>query len=118
MGSLSFETSICMRWSRIMKLVADVSSSMSRTLAPISRDSMMFAAWEVLPLASSDEKSLVSCLKGRFFMKGEISTFSILLPSSARIFTAVGSDTTSSLPSPGMWLYTPSSSADSRVDFP
>ena len=55
-GSRSFETSACIRASRIMKFVAEVSSSRRKTLAPTSSASMMFAAWPVLPLASSDEK--------------------------------------------------------------
>ena len=49
-----------MRASRIMKLVAVVSSSISSTSAPTSRASMMLAAWLVLPEASSVLKSLVA----------------------------------------------------------
>jgi len=45
---------------------------------------------------------LVSFPKGRFDIKGEISVFSIFLPSSALILTASGSVITLSLPSPGM----------------
>lgn len=41
-----------MRASRIIKLVALVSSSTSRQVAPTSRDSCMEAAWLVLPLAA------------------------------------------------------------------
>ena len=44
--------------------------------------------------------------------------FLILLPSSARSLTAVESVITYSLPSPAIWLYTPSSNAFKRVDFP
>ena len=51
-------------------------------------------------------------------MNMEISTFLMLLPSSARIFIAVSSVMTYSLPSPAIWLYTPSSSALSSVDLP
>ena len=49
-----------MRASLIMKLVAVVSSSISSTSAPTSRASMMFAAWLVLPEASSVLKSSVA----------------------------------------------------------
>jgi hypothetical protein len=48
-----------MRASRTMKLVAEVSSSSSSAVAPASSASTMFAAWLVLPLASSDEKDRV-----------------------------------------------------------
>ncbi len=46
--------------SRIMKLVAQTSSSRMRQLAPSSRASWMLAAWLVLPLASGELKLLVS----------------------------------------------------------
>ena len=59
MGSFSGATSRCIAAERIMKLVAAVSSSMSRTRAPISSASMMFAAWDVEPDASVVEKSVV-----------------------------------------------------------
>ena len=49
-----------MRASRIMKLVAHVSSSSSSARAPSSRASWMLAAWLVLPLASSVRKARVS----------------------------------------------------------
>ena len=49
-----------MRASRIMKLVAQVSSSSSSARAPSSRASWMLAAWLVLPLASSVRKAHVS----------------------------------------------------------
>ncbi len=49
-----------MRWSRIIRFVADVSSSISSTRAPTSSASMMLAAWEVDPEALSVEKSRVS----------------------------------------------------------
>ena len=42
----------------------------------------------------------------------------MLLPSSARTFTAVSSATVYSLPSPAIWLYTPASSAFNSVDLP
>ncbi len=118
MGSLSFDTSSCIRWSLIMKLVAEVSSSTSSTWAPTSIASIMLAAWEVLPLASSVENALVSWPSGRLAMNGEMSTPSMRRPSSALIFIEHGLVTTNSLPSPGIWLYTPSSSARRRVDLP
>jgi hypothetical protein len=46
-------------------------------------------------------------------MKGEMSTAATARPSSARIFTQSGSVTTNSRPSPGMWLYTPTSNTRS-----
>jgi len=42
-----------------MKFVADVSSSRRRRREPASNPSTMFAAWLVLPLASSVENALV-----------------------------------------------------------
>jgi hypothetical protein len=60
MGSLSADTSAAMRTSRIIKLVAQVSSSISRQLAPTSSNSCTEAAWLVLPLASSELKQEVS----------------------------------------------------------
>ena len=49
-----------MRASRIMKLVAAVSSSISSPVAPASSASTMAAAWDVLPEASSLSKQAVS----------------------------------------------------------
>ena len=46
--------------SRIMKLVAQTSSSRMRQDAPSSRASWMLAAWLVLPLASGELKHRVS----------------------------------------------------------
>ena len=46
--------------SRIMKLVAQMSSSRMRQDAPSSRASWMLAAWLVLPLASGELKHCVS----------------------------------------------------------
>ena len=54
MGSSSRQTTRCISSSRIMKLVAQVSSSMRKTFAPLSMPSITLAAWEVLPLASSE----------------------------------------------------------------
>ena len=88
MGSCSLFTRACMRASRTMKLVADVSSSSSSTSAPTSSASTMFAAWLVLPLASSERKERVLRPRGRLVMNGLMSTASTLRPSSARIFTA------------------------------
>merc|ERR1719182_1036793 len=90
MGSLFAATSSCMDWSRIMKFVAHVSSSTRSVVAPVSRASMMFAACDVEPLASRVVKARVSRPKGRFRMKGEMSTPVTWRPSSARIFTAAG----------------------------
>ncbi len=100
-GSLSFATSSCIRWSRIMKFVADVSSSMRRSEVPYSSASAMFAACDVLPDASSVEKLPVSAPNGRFVMNGEMSTPWTLRPSSALILTASGTVATSSRPSSG-----------------
>ena len=55
----------CISSSRIMKLVALVSSSMSRREAPASMPSTTFAAWDVLPLASSVQKPTVSFPLGK-----------------------------------------------------
>ena len=52
-GSTSLLTTRCISSSRIMKLVALVSSSIRNTSAPASIASTVFAACEVLPLASS-----------------------------------------------------------------
>ena len=90
----------------------------SITLVPISQYSMMFAAWLVDPLALAVVKAVVDFLFGKLFMNAEMSKPSTLRPSSARIFTAVGSVTTNSLPSPGMWSYTPFSIADRSVLLP
>lgn len=87
MGSLSFDTTSCMRMSRIMKFVALVSSSISRHCAPSSSDSMIAAACDVDPLASSEVKDVVGRPWGKFEMKGEMSTCVMLRPSSARILT-------------------------------
>ena len=56
-GSCSFATSACMRASRSMKFVAEVSSSRRRRREPASSASTRFAAWLVLPLASSVQKA-------------------------------------------------------------
>ena len=50
--------------SRIMKLVAQTSSSRMRQDAPSSRASWMLAAWLVLPLASAEPNALVSLPAG------------------------------------------------------
>ena len=64
MGSVS--TSLAILPSLIMKLVAQVSSSTRRVVAPISRASTMLAAWLVLPLASPELGGQVST--GSFFL--------------------------------------------------
>ena len=103
-GSLSLAITFCIKESRTIKLVAEVSSSRRNTLLPASIPSMIPAACEVLPLASSVEKQEVSFLFGRSLIKREISTSLIKRPSSERSFRAVSFVTTYSLPSPGTWL--------------
>ena len=103
MGSISLWMTLCISSSRIMKFVALVSSSISRRDDPASMLSTTFAAWEVLPLASSVQNLTVSLPLGRSLMNMEISVFWMLLPSSARIFIAVSSVITYSLPSPAIW---------------
>ena len=104
--------------SRIMKLVAEVSSSISSAVAPDSRASARLAAWEVDPEAFAVEKAVVSVLEGRFVMKAEMSVPVTARPSSARTLTASGSVSTHSRPSPPTCGYTPRSIARSRVDLP
>lgn len=60
MGSFSRQITRCMKESRTIKLVAEVSSSRRKTLLPASILSTIPAACEVLPLASSVEKQRVS----------------------------------------------------------
>ena len=60
MGSSSLLTSCCILLSRIIKLVAQVSSSISNTSAPASIASIILAAWDVLPLAFSVQNAVVS----------------------------------------------------------
>ncbi len=107
-----------MRASRIMKLVAEVSSSMSSRRDPAYTASTMFAAWEVEPEALSLVNFWVSRPRGRRSMKGRISTALTRRPSSARTFTAVASAATRSRPSPGTWSYTPVWSAERSVLLP
>ena len=73
-GSSSVLTSSCIFRSRIMKLAAQVSSSINSTRASMSRASTILAAWDVLPLAFGVQKRVVSLLKGRLSMKLEMST--------------------------------------------
>ncbi len=117
-GSWSRETTACMRASRTMKFAADVSSSSRNARQPASTASTAAAAWEVLPLASSVEKEVVSTRFGSSPMNGEMSTLRTERPSSARSFTAVASVATYSRPSPAIWSYTPVSMALSSVDLP
>jgi hypothetical protein len=86
-----------------MKLVAAVSSSMSNTRAPASRASTRLAAWDVEPDASSVQNRTVSRPRGKWLMNGEMFTFSTRRPSSARMATVAGSETTSCRPSSGRW---------------
>ena len=103
MGSLSLATSPCILLSRIMKLVAEVSSSRSRSRAPASIPSMMEAAWEVEPEALAVEKEAVAWPPGRSPIKGLMSTPVTARPSSERIFRAWARQTVRSRPSPGTW---------------
>mmetsp|Transcript_83291 Transcript_83291/g.178550 ORF Transcript_83291/g.178550 Transcript_83291/m.178550 type:complete len:209 (+) Transcript_83291:329-955(+) len=104
MGSLSGATSAFIFSSRIMKFVAHVSSSTKSVVAPTSSASMMFAACDVEPEASAVVNFVVPLPKGKLLMKGEMSVHFTERPSSARIFTAPGSQTTYSRPSPGTLL--------------
>lgn len=52
----------CIIASRMSRLVALVSSSISNAVEPTSSASMMLAAWLVLPDASAVEKLAVGCL--------------------------------------------------------
>ncbi len=117
-GSLSRLITCCINSSRTMKFVAEVSSSIRRSLLPASIPSTTLAACEVLPLASSVENACVSFLFGKSLINMEIFTFLTQRPSSARSFSADVSVMTYSRPSPLIWLYTPSSKAFSRVDLP
>ena len=98
----SFLTSLCMRASRIIKFVAQVSSSNKSSLLSISIASEIAAAIDVEPDASLVEKCSVSFICGRLCRKFEISTLAMLLPSSLLTFTALSSVTTYSRPSPLM----------------
>ena len=62
--------------SRIMKLVAQTSSSRMRQLAPSSRASWMLAAWLVLPLASGELKLVVSLPARRYLLSANLSQVS------------------------------------------
>ena len=64
-GSSSSETIFCISASRTMKFVAQVSSSISSVRAPHSIASTTDAACEVLPLAFSVKKAVVSFWFGR-----------------------------------------------------
>ena len=101
MGSLLTSSRILS--SLIIKFVALVSSSTSKSDVPTSSASAMFAACEVEPEALGVEKSPVLLSPGRSPIMADMSTPETLLPSSARIFIAFPRATTSSLPSPGTW---------------
>ena len=100
-GSRSSATRERMRASRMSRLVAEVSSSSSRALAPASMDSMIDAACEVEPEAFLVVKATVPRPPGRCEMKGDRSTPVTARPSAARTLTASGTVATSSRPSPG-----------------
>mmetsp|Transcript_66117 Transcript_66117/g.91965 ORF Transcript_66117/g.91965 Transcript_66117/m.91965 type:complete len:244 (+) Transcript_66117:213-944(+) len=103
-GSLSGATSAFIFSSRIMKLVAQVSSSTRRVVHPTSNASTMLAACDVDPEASPVLNCCVCLPNGKLLMNGEMSALLTDRPSSARIFTAWGSQTTCSRPSPGTLL--------------
>ena len=84
-----------------MKLVAEVSSSISSADAPACTASTIAAACDVDPEASADVNAFVLRPYGRLSMKVEMSTEVTARPSSARTFTASPSVTTRSRPSPG-----------------
>src|SRR5215216_4312975 len=90
--------------SLIMKFVALVSSSTSRSDVPTSKASAMFAACEVEPEALGVEKASVVRPPGSSPIMAEMSTPETLLPSSALTLTASPRATTNSLPSSGTWL--------------
>mmetsp|Transcript_162954 Transcript_162954/g.522533 ORF Transcript_162954/g.522533 Transcript_162954/m.522533 type:complete len:216 (+) Transcript_162954:669-1316(+) len=117
-GSFSGATNSTIGASRIIKFVAQVSSSMSNAVAPNSNASTMFAACEVDPEASLVVKVVVSRLNGRLLMKGEMLAQPTKRPSSDRILTAWESHTTNSRPSPCTLLYTPTCSACNSVLLP
>ena len=64
-GSFSGATNACILASRIMKLVALVSSSIRRAVAPASSPSMIEAACDVEPLESGVVKVVVRRPKGK-----------------------------------------------------
>ena len=68
--------------SRDMKFDAHMSSSRSKSCAPISKYSMMFDACDVEPDALVVENGEVFRPNGRLLIKGEISTDVTALPSS------------------------------------
>ena len=100
-GSRSSATRVRMRASRMSRLVAEVSSSSSRAVAPASIASMIEAACEVEPEAFLEVKAAVSRPPGRCEMKGDRSTPVTARPSAARTLTASGTVAISSRPSPG-----------------
>ena len=77
-----------MRSSRIMKFVADVSSSIKSVCAPASRASTRFVACEVEPDAFVVKNRCVSVPDGKLLINGEMSTPVTARPSSARIAIA------------------------------
>ena len=99
----SVAMSCCIRASRIIMFVAEVSSSTSSTPAPASTASTIDAAWLVEPDAFVVEKSSVAAPLGRCETNAETSLRTTLRPSSARTFTASARATTCSRPSPGPW---------------
>lgn len=113
----SFSTSAFISGSRIIKLVALRSSSMSSSEAPCDTASTTLAACEVEPDAWSVEKSRTSP-PGSQRTKGEMSRFRTLRPSSAAMVTALSSVSTSSRPSPAMWSWMPAAIASSSVLLP
>ena len=73
-GSLSGAINFCIRPSRIIKFVADVSSSISSVDVCASNASMTLAL-VMSPLALSVEKCVVSFLPGKLSINGLMLTF-------------------------------------------
>lgn len=117
-GSASAGIRARMRASRIMKFVAEVSSSISRAGLRASSASTRPAAWEVEPLALAVTNAEVSVPCGSPPMNGEMSVPATLRPSSARMDTASGRVSTHSRPSPAICGWIPRSRARSSVDLP
>lgn len=90
-GSCSRLTTASISRSRTIKLVADVSLSISSTRLLAPSASIVPAACEVDPLASEVEKKRVSRLSGSSPTNSEILTECTARPSSTRSFTAESS---------------------------
>src|SRR5690625_7852063 len=94
MGSRSAGIRTRMRWSRIVKLEAEVSSSISNAEAPASTASTREAAWGGEPEAVGVEKLRGEVPEGRPLMKGERATPATGRRARARRGWAYGRETT------------------------